>query len=112
MGSSRNRFDSFANNRNYNNWSGTNNHPVGTKYKIEYDSKDFKFGIAHGNYNGAGYISKFGVGPTTLETPIFSLVGLNTAAVEFDQAYNLHAGDICKLELSDGGATYTVVLQI
>jgi hypothetical protein len=101
-----------ANNRNYNNWSGTNNHPVGTKYKIEYDSKDFKFGIAHGNYNGAGYISKFGVGPTTLETPIFSLVGLNTAAVEFDQAYNLHAGDICKLELSlDGGATYTVVLQ-
>jgi hypothetical protein len=47
-----------------------------------------------------------------LETPIFSLVGLNTAAVEFDQAYNLHAGDICKLELSlDGGATYTVVLQ-
>jgi hypothetical protein len=66
-----------ANNRNYNNWSGTNNHPVGTKYKIEYDSKDFKFGIAHGNYNGAGYISKFGVGPTTLETPIFSLVGLN-----------------------------------
>jgi hypothetical protein len=51
------------------------------------------------------------VGPTTLETPIFSLVGLNTAAVEFDQAYNLHAGDICKLELIRWRATYTVVLQ-
>jgi hypothetical protein len=102
-----------ANNRNFNNWSGTNNHPVGTKYRIEYDSGDFKFGIAHGNYNSLAYKTAFPPGnPTTLETPIFSLVGLSTAAVEFDQAYNLHAGDIAKLELSlDGGLTYTIVLQ-
>ncbi|WP_228479171.1 LamG-like jellyroll fold domain-containing protein [Flavobacterium soyangense] len=101
-----------GNNTKFNNWSGTNNHPVGTLYEIEYDSNNLKFGIAHGNYNSAGYITKFGVGPTTLETPIFSLVGLGTAAVAFDQAYNLHSGDIAKLELSlDGGLTYTIVLQ-
>jgi hypothetical protein len=105
-----------ANNRNYNNWSGTNNHPVGTLYKIEYDSNDLKFGIAHGNYNSPGYISTFGAGPTTLETPLFSLVGLKTASVDFDQAYNLHAGDICKVELllfeADGTTLEnTIVLQ-
>ncbi|HWR94238.1 MAG TPA: LamG-like jellyroll fold domain-containing protein, partial [Flavobacterium sp.] len=102
-----------GNNTNFNNWSGTNNHPVGTKYRIEYDSNDFKFGIAHGNYNSPEYIAAFPPGnPTTLETPIFSLVGQKTATVDFDQAFNLHAGDICKVELSlDGGLTYTVVLQ-
>ena len=101
-----------GNNTKFNNWSGTNNHPVGTLYKIEYDSNNLKFGIAHGNYNSADYITKFGVGPTTLETPIFSLVGLGSAAIAFDQAYNLHSGDIAKLELSlDGGLTYTIVLQ-
>jgi len=101
-----------GNNTKFNNWSGTNNHPVGTLYRIEYDSNDFKFGIAHGNYNSQNYIDAFGGQPTTLETPIFSLVGLETASIDFDQAYNLHAGDIARLELSlDGGATYTVVLQ-
>ena len=101
-----------GNNTKFNNWSGTNNHPVGTLYRIEYNSNDLKFGIAHGNFNSAAYISEFGVGPTTLETPIFSLVGLKTAAIQFDQAYNLHAGDYAKLELSlDGGSSYTVVLQ-
>jgi hypothetical protein len=105
-----------GNNTKFNNWSGTNNHPVGTLYRIEYDSNDLKFGIAHGNYNSAAYIAEFGVGPTTLETPLFSLVGLKTAAVEFDQAYNLHTGDIAKLELlifaADGTTlTNTIVLQ-
>ncbi|MFV8342252.1 PKD-like domain-containing protein, partial [Flavobacterium sp. XS2P39] len=105
-----------GNNTKFNNWSGTNNHPVGTLYKIEYDSNDLKFGIAHGNYNSAAYIAEFGVGPTTLETPLFSLVGLQTAAVEFDQAYNLHAGDTAKLELlifaADGTTLEnTIVLQ-
>ena len=101
-----------GNNTKFNNWSGTNDHPVGTLYRIQYDSDDVKFGIAHGNFNSPAYIADFGVGPTTLETPIFSLAGLKTATIQFDQAYNLHAGDYAKLELSlDGGATYTVVLQ-
>ncbi|MFV5703704.1 LamG-like jellyroll fold domain-containing protein, partial [Flavobacterium sp. XS2P12] len=104
-----------ANNTKVNNWTGTNDDKnVGTIYIIKYDNgaQGKKFGMAHGNYNSAAYISKFGVGPTTLETPIFSLVGLQTATVDFDQAFNLHAGDYAKLELSlDGGATYTITLQ-
>ncbi|MES2240037.1 MAG: HYR domain-containing protein [Bacteroidota bacterium] len=102
-----------GNNTKFNNWAGTNNHPVGTLYRIEYDSNDLKFGIAHGNYNSAAYIAAYPPGnATTLETPIFSLVGLKTASIDFDQAYNLHSGDIAKLELSlDGGVTYTVTLQ-
>ena len=104
-----------ANNTKVNNWTGTNDDKnVGTLYVIKYDNgaQGKKFGMAHGNYNSADYISRFGVGPTTLETPIFSLVGLQTASVNFDQAFNLHAGDYAKLELSlDGGATYTITLQ-
>ncbi|MBC7846533.1 MAG: HYR domain-containing protein, partial [Flavobacterium sp.] len=104
-----------ANNTKVNNWTGTNDAKnVGTLYIIKYDNgtQGKKFGMAHGNYNSADYISRFGVGPTTLETPIFSLVGLQTASVDFDQAFNLHAGDYAKLELSlDGGATYTITLQ-
>ena len=104
-----------ANNTKVNNWTGTNDAKnVGTLYIIKYDNgtQGKKFGMAHGNYNSADYISRFGVGPTTLETPIFSLVGLQTASVNFDQAFNLHAGDYAKLELSlDGGATYTITLQ-
>ncbi|TDE27916.1 T9SS type A sorting domain-containing protein, partial [Flavobacterium ranwuense] len=104
-----------ANNTKVNNWTGTNDAKnVGTSYIIKYDNGTAgkKFGMAHGNYNSAAYISKFGVGPTTLETPIFSLEGLAEASICFDQAYNLHAGDYAKLELSlDGGATYDIPLQ-
>ncbi|WP_218133011.1 LamG-like jellyroll fold domain-containing protein [Flavobacterium gillisiae] len=107
-----------ANATKFNNWSGTNDAKlVGTDYIILYDNgkPGKKFGIAHGNYNSTEYVTKYpgrGGFPTTLETPIFSLVGLGTAAVAFDQAYNLSAGDYAKLELSlDGGATYTITLQ-
>ncbi|MFV8347293.1 LamG-like jellyroll fold domain-containing protein [Flavobacterium sp. ZB4P13] len=104
-----------ANNTKVNNWTGTNDAKnVGTSYIIKYDNgaTGKKFGMAHGNYNSAAYISKYGVGPTTLETPIFSLEGLAEASICFDQAYNLHAGDYAKLELSlDGGTTYDIPLQ-
>ena len=107
-----------ANNTKANNWTGTNDAKnVGTNYIIKYDNgrQGKKFGMAHGNFNSTAYQTRFPdrIGlPTTLETPIFSLVGLGTAAVAFDQAYNLHAGDYAKLELSlDGGLTYTITLQ-
>ncbi|WP_379855865.1 LamG-like jellyroll fold domain-containing protein [Flavobacterium xylosi] len=104
-----------ANNAKVNNWTGTNDSKrVGTSYIIEYDNGILgkKFGMAHGNYNSNEYTTKFGVGPTTLETPIFSLEGLAEASICFDQAYNLHAGDYAKLELSlDGGTTYNIPLQ-
>jgi hypothetical protein len=110
--SSGSQWTAAGNNTKFNNWSGTNNHPVGTLYEIEYDSGDFKFGIAHGDYTSQDYIDDFGGTATTLETPIFSTVGLEAASLEFDQAYNLHAGDTARLELSlDGGLTYTIVLE-
>ncbi len=109
--SSGSQWTAAGNNTKFNNWSGTNNHPVGTLYEIEYDSGDFKFGIAHGDYTSQDYIDEFGGNATTLETPIFSTVGLEAASLDFDQAYNLHAGDSAKVELSlDGGLTYTIVL--
>ena len=104
-----------GNNTKFNNWSGTNDHPVGTLYEIEYDigNPGKKFGIAHGDFTSAAYIAAFPPGnPTTLETPIFSLEGLGSASVDFDQAFNLEDGDFALLELSlDGGATYTITLQ-
>ena len=43
---------------------------------------------------------------STLETPIFSTLGLTTMQLEFDQAYYLEAGAWLKIEIStDGGAT-------
>ena len=91
------------------NWSGTNNHPLGSSPTIEYDGNDFKFAIAYGDYSSSQYK---GADPTTLETPIFDLIDMDAAVLEFDQAYNLVAGDYALLELSlDGGVTYTETLQ-
>jgi hypothetical protein len=60
-----------------------------------------KFAIANGNVGGNSY----------LETPVFNLLGLNTAKLQFDHAYNLLAGATAKVEISmNGGATYTTVL--
>ena len=107
-------FTGAANNTKFNNWSATNNHPVGTLYTIEYDSKDFKFAVAHGDYTSKDYIDAFPPGnPTTLETPIMSLIGLQSPSFSFNQAWNLVLpGDIGLLELSlDGGETYNITLQ-
>ncbi|MEQ3796454.1 HYR domain-containing protein [Flavobacteriaceae bacterium MJ-SS4] len=105
-------FTAAANNTKFNNWSGTNNHPVGTLYTITYDANDFKFGIAHGDYTSQDYIDAFPPGdPTTLETPILSLIGLDSPEFSFAHAWNLISGDIAKLELStDGGLTYNITL--
>ena len=95
------------------NWAGTNPHVFGST--IWYDSGSPKFGIAHGDYY-SDWIKKkqpqVFEGETTLETPIFDLSNVTSASLEFDQAYNLVAGDYLKLEISiDGGDTYTTVLQ-
>lgn len=58
-----------------------------------------KFAIANGNFN------------SVLETPVFSTLGLSTANLQFNHAFNLLAGAWVKVELStNGGATYTTVL--
>ena len=58
-----------------------------------------KFAIARGNLN------------TTLETPVFDLVGLTSAFLTFDHAHKLSVGAWGKVELSfDGGTSYPVTL--
>jgi hypothetical protein len=49
---------------------------------------------------------------STLETPVFSALGLTAMQLEFDQAYYLQAGAWAKIEIStDGGATYDIELD-
>ncbi|WP_298371326.1 LamG-like jellyroll fold domain-containing protein, partial [uncultured Lutibacter sp.] len=49
---------------------------------------------------------------STLETPIFSALGLTTMQLEFDQAYYLETGAWLKIEIStDGGANYDIELD-
>jgi len=58
-----------------------------------------KFAIANGNFD------------SVLETPVFSTLGLSTANLQFNHAFNLLAGAWVKVELStNGGASYTSVL--
>ncbi|TXG34492.1 HYR domain-containing protein, partial [Seonamhaeicola maritimus] len=104
-------FTGAANNRSVNNWTATNNHPFpdGTwSPKIEYDSNNFKFAIAQGDYTSQEYIDEFPPGnASTLETPIMSLLGLESPTFSFTQAWNLFPGDTALLEISlDGGLTY------
>ncbi|MFL1012937.1 LamG-like jellyroll fold domain-containing protein, partial [Flavisericum labens] len=110
-------FTGAANNRSVNNWTATNNHPFpdGTwSPKIEYDSNNFKFAIAQGDFTSQEYIDEFPPGnATTLETPILSLLGLESPSISFTTAWNLDdPTDIALFEMSlDGGLTYNVLLQ-
>jgi hypothetical protein len=67
---------------------------------ISFDGADRKFAIVNG--------------PTasTMETPIFNLIGMSSAALTFKQAYKLSAGSTAQVELSlDGGNTYNIILK-
>ena len=96
-------FPANADNAKVNPWSETNGPKTyfsGTPDEITYDSQfDKKFAIANGAIT------------TTLETPVFSLVGMVSPTFDFYQAYNLKDGTIAKIEIStDGGAHYTGIL--
>jgi hypothetical protein len=77
-------------------WRESNDHVfVG----IDYHEVDKKFAIANGAFT------------STLETPVFSLIGQTQASLDFFQAYIINAGSSAKIEIStNGGATYTNVL--
>lgn len=65
---------------------------------VTYTSSN-KFAIAHGAIN------------STLDTPVFNTLGLNTASLLFNHAFKLDATASAKVLLSlDGGATYPVTL--
>lgn len=70
----------------------------GTYSGINYTATG-KFAIANGNFD------------SVLETPVFSTLGLSTANLQFNHAFNLLAGAWVKVELStNGGASYDTVL--
>ena len=78
-------------------WGETNGPRIfsGTNY----DSRDGKFAIVDGNRT------------SILETPIFSLIGISTATLDWRQAFNLLSGSTALVELSvDGGVTYNIIL--
>jgi hypothetical protein len=63
-----------------------------------YDSTG-KFAIVRGAFN------------STLQTPVFNTLGLTTASLNFNYAYQFLAGASAKVELSlDGGANYSITL--
>ena len=65
-----------------------------------FDSGEKKFAIVSGDVN------------SWMETPVFNLVAMSSAALSFDHAYMLGPNASAKVELStDGGNTYNVVLS-
>ncbi|WP_369765556.1 Ig-like domain-containing protein [Flavobacterium sp. WC2429] len=88
-------FNASGDNGNNHTWLETNGN-AGTEYDT---ASNDKFAIVRGAID------------SRLETPIFDLVGLTTANLTFDYAYQLASGATGKVELSfDGGATYPVTL--
>uniref|UniRef100_UPI000688E65A Ig-like domain-containing protein n=1 Tax=Segetibacter koreensis TaxID=398037 RepID=UPI000688E65A len=76
----------------------------GFKYSSGGTSGGGKFMIVTGNAGGTR--------PAILSTPIFSLVGMPSAALEYIQGYNLEANAVAKVEIStDGGTSYTTLAQ-
>ncbi|OYX84477.1 MAG: hypothetical protein B7Y83_08125, partial [Flavobacteriales bacterium 32-34-25] len=102
------KFPASGNNNEQPTWKETNstNNPNTTFSGINYDTSDnTKFAIAHAveaNRN------------TTLETPVFSTIGMTSseAILTFYTAYYFCNGGSGKIELSfDAGNTYTVTLN-
>jgi hypothetical protein len=88
-------FNASGDNGKVHTWLETNGN-AGTEYDT---TSNDKFAIVRGAVD------------SRLETPIFDLIGLTTASLTFDYAYQLTAGAWGTVELSfDGGANYPVTL--
>ncbi|HSK11624.1 MAG TPA: PKD-like domain-containing protein, partial [Phnomibacter sp.] len=94
-------FPADANNGATNRWSETNPGTItGTVFNNNQPGFSGKFAISNGTIL------------TTLETPIFSLVGLTEAVLDLHTAIILNGSATATIEISlDGGATYINVLQ-
>ena len=76
-------------------FSNTSGAVTYTNDPLDGQSNNNKFMVANGPVN------------STLETPIFSLVGLSSASIDWYEAYILETGASIKMEIStDGGNTY------
>lgn len=85
------------------NAGGDNGNPTywresnGKKY-LDYDSRQGKYAITHGVFN------------TSLESPVFNMLGQTSGNITFIQSYHLEAGDSAVIEMStNGGTTYGAV---
>ena len=85
-----------GNNQDTGVWRETNNQSFNG---VSYSSPNPKFAIANGLFN------------STLETPVFSLIGQPTANLQFLEAYILEIGASAKIEIStNAGASYPIIL--
>lgn len=65
-----------------------------------------------GQVNNNKFMAVVGPNTSSLETPIFNLVGLTSATIDWWEAYILEAGASIKTEIStDGGNTYGTLLR-
>ncbi|TWO30723.1 HYR domain-containing protein, partial [Seonamhaeicola sediminis] len=136
------RLSASGNSVNQNNWSVTNDgktYHTGVTYDndiVSPPTNEGKFAIAYGYYNTTGvgghpviFDPDTGNRITTMETPIFSLMTIQDAVLEFREAYYLEGAQNCFtdethtttepapaaeliIELStDGGANYDIELR-
>ena len=103
-----NNFPAAADNRAAGPWGISNAHfhnPrlfSGIWYATNSTNTDNKIAIANGQH-----------GVTTVETPVFSLLGGNDPVFEFEMGYHLMNGCSAKIEISvNGGLSYTDLLVI
>jgi hypothetical protein len=97
-------FPANADNGVTNPWSESNGPKSffqGTGYEVTYN-----------NINPPGLSGKFAVSTgsvyTTMETPVFSTIGMASASLEFTQSFVLTAGSSARIEISvDGGNSYS-----
>lgn len=107
-GNSDYNFDSSADNRRPDKWLRTTPHDFATADTNTNAITDQRWDSFIGTEGNKGFAIVSGDNPSTLETPVFALNGLDEAILTFDQAYNLTAGATIQVEIStDGGATYS-----
>ncbi|WP_034919106.1 LamG-like jellyroll fold domain-containing protein [Gillisia sp. CAL575] len=107
-GNSDYNFESSADNRRPDKWLRTNPHDFATANITTNAITDQRWDTKLGNSGNKGFAIVSGNNPSTFETPVFALSGLDEAILTFDQAFNLTSGATIKIEIStNGGASYT-----
>ena len=98
-------FESAANNIRPDRWQRTNP----KEFMMTGSSGNISqlFDSSSGDEGNKGFAIVSGNNPSTLETPVFNTFTMDNPELTFDQAYNLTAGDVIRVEISlDGGVTY------
>lgn len=104
-------FDSSADNIRPDLWLRTVPHDfITANLTSPYTTSLLRWDSSAGNDGNKGFAIVSGNHPSTMETPVFSLTGLDEAVLTFDQAYNLTTGASIAVELStNGGGSYTTL---